>query len=430
MGASWCNTCRLRWLKNVGSTLAPPAFPSAVTRIGRRLEYVRPFGAAPSRRSDPVPIREENHEQEKPATSIVNKNETITGPPVTNDSLPWYLRTASQLDITSKAPEPTLPNLPEHPPPLLHPLMQHVSLDLGLDDLSLLDLRTLDPPPALGANVIMMVGTARSEKHLHVSADRLCRWLRTEYRLNPYADGLLGRNEIKLKRRRNVRRARLLGTSGRAGVASLDDGIRTGWVCVNVGRVEPSESQRRQIGPRERMVGFGCQQESVNLVVQMFTGEKRAEMDLEGLWETKLERYRKEISSREEQSPVQLSGGVPRSILAPTSTLQSSSRDPVPIITGPRVHVRNFHTEVRYSRTKALKSAVGETTAKNNGETYQTRVKRERHRKLKQLEMRRASPMSSNPRRGTSQMELELKRSRRGKARDVPPDSQYATLWL
>ena len=73
-----------------------------------------------------------------------------------------------------------------------------------------------------------------------VAADRLCRWLRTEHKLSPYADGLLGRNELKLKMRRKAKRARLMSAVGAKATAetSIDDGIRTGWVCVNVGRVE------------------------------------------------------------------------------------------------------------------------------------------------------------------------------------------------
>ncbi|KAI9883986.1 MAG: DNA-directed RNA polymerase [Watsoniomyces obsoletus] len=428
MGTTWCMACRMRWLKRIGSFPVPPAFSSHVNRLGSRFEYVRPFGAASSRKSDRVQDVGEKDELEASAKSEADTIKKTTGLAVAEESLPWYLRTDSPLDGTPKAPEPALPDLPEHPPPLLQPLMQHVSLDLGLDDLSLLDCRTLDPPPALGANVIMMVGTARSEKHLHVSADRLCRWLRTEYGLNPYADGLLGRNEIKLKRRRNVRRARLLGTSGRAGVATLDDGIRTAWVCVNVGRVEPAESQRGQIGPREGITGFGSEQESVNLVVQMFTGEKRAELDLEGLWQSKLERHRKELSSQEEQSPVQLPSEVHRSMIAPMTPLQSLKHDSIQSAAGPRVHVRGFHTGVRRPGVEALEEPVGETTAKKVGETYQARTTKKRAQMLKQIRMGRASPPSMNPRRGASMLEPRSRQPLRGEVRAVPPDRHSERL--
>lgn len=198
-----------------------------------------------------------------------------------SESLPWYL----QDDAPKIAPRPfsdrqRIPELPENPPPLLQPLLQQISVDLGVDDLSLLDMRKLDPPPALGANLIMIIGTTRSEKHLHVSADRLCRWLRSNYQLRPDADGLLGRNELKLKLKRKAKRQKLMGS---ANDASADDGVRTGWVCVDVGVVEEG-SDKTVPRPRDDFVGFGRQTEGVRIVVQMLTEEKREEIDLEKLW--------------------------------------------------------------------------------------------------------------------------------------------------
>jgi hypothetical protein len=175
-----------------------------------------------------------------------------------------------------------------------------------MDDLTILDLRSLDPPPALGANLLMIIGTARSEKHLHVSADRLCRWLRSTYGLRPYADGLLGRNELKLKMRRKAKRSRLLSAVGAKATADseVDDGIRTGWVCVNVGRVEGGELPKSEEETRreERIVGFGTQTTGSNVVVQMMTEEKRGDVDLENLWEEVLQRASKTKSAPEADS--------------------------------------------------------------------------------------------------------------------------------
>jgi hypothetical protein len=208
----------------------------------------------------------------------------------TESHVPWYLQSQQEEQVVESpmAHRQKLPDLPDYAPELLQPLLQHVSVELGMDDLTLLDLRQLDPPPALGSNLLMIIGTARSEKHLHVSADRLCRWLRTEYKMKPYADGLLGRNELKLKIRRKVKRARLMSAVGSSatGRGDLDDGIRTGWVCVNVGRVEGGELPESQskLQRAEGMVGFGAHTTGSNIVVQMLTEEKRAEVDLEKLW--------------------------------------------------------------------------------------------------------------------------------------------------
>lgn len=222
--------------------------------------------------------------------------------------LPWYLKVD-----TPKPPAPShplaqrqlIPELPLNPPTILSPILQYLSIDSGLDNLSLIDLRDLDPPPALGANLLMIIGTARSVKHLNVSADRFCRWLRSNYKLRPYADGLLGRNELKLKLRRRARRLKLAQSVGNTLEASKDDGITTGWICVNLGSVEgagddahvtedmdgvqaaqDSESVEDGIeSADDGYIGFGSRSTAPRIVVQMFTEEKRAEMDLEGLWE-------------------------------------------------------------------------------------------------------------------------------------------------
>ena len=206
-------------------------------------------------------------------------------------SLPWYLREPAGPFRGRNLPDALadrqrLPDLPPYAPPILQPLLEHVSVDIGLDDLRLLDLRRIDPPPALGANLVMIIGTARSAKHLHVSADRLCRWLRTIYKLRPEADGLLGRNELKLKLKRRARRMKMLASVNAVDRPNRDDGISTDWVCVNIGQVEPAADAPDFIQRRPGFVGFGTQTKKVTLVVQMLTEEKRTEMDLEGLWKT------------------------------------------------------------------------------------------------------------------------------------------------
>lgn len=200
-------------------------------------------------------------------------------------TLPWYLQ-------NRPAPEPTqaavIPDLPPNPPPLLPDLLQYVANTAGMDDLVLYDLRHLDPPPALGSSLIMIICTARSEKHLHVSADRFCRYLRREHHLKANAAGLLGRNELKIKLRRKAKRMKMLANVGGAEPeGNIDDGIRTGWICCTIGKIEahpddPGFGPARGAG--EGFVGFSDVKPGVNVVVQMFTEEKRAETDLETLW--------------------------------------------------------------------------------------------------------------------------------------------------
>ena len=223
--------------------------------------------------------------------------------PSSSDSVPWYLQVQPLPTNASALPDrQKMPDLPEDPPPLLQTVLEHLSIEVGLDDLTLIDTRKLDPPPALGANLIMVLGTARSEKHLHVSADRFSRWLRTVHKLSPYADGLLGRNELKLKTRRKARRAKLLSSVGNTESGNTDEGIRTSWVCVNVGSIDTGYEAEQQDVNSEGFVGFGGQSSGVKLVVQMLTEEKREELDLESLWGGFLSRQqRKQAREAEKQ---------------------------------------------------------------------------------------------------------------------------------
>jgi ribosomal silencing factor RsfS len=204
--------------------------------------------------------------------------------PSTTPAVPWYLKQQSAPRAPVQAAE--IPELPVNPPPILAELLEYIAVTAGLDDLNLLDLRNLDPPPALGPKLIMLIATARSERHLHVAADRFARWLRREHGLKANAAGLLGRNELKIKLRRKAKRMRMLANVGGAmPEGNIDDGIRTGWICCTLSKVEAHPDDMHMPGDDvQEFVGFREIKPGVNIVVQMFTEEKRAETDLETLW--------------------------------------------------------------------------------------------------------------------------------------------------
>ncbi|PVH82118.1 hypothetical protein DL98DRAFT_457074 [Cadophora sp. DSE1049] len=301
--ATACASCRLSILRSFTSLAGPsiraPQLSARVSRCSNRSS--QQFGLSSRLFSDGQKLESSRHESNKEEDvlaeeALLEDSEVFKeGDKEVEDlgdgdvaAVPWYL----QVESPHRAPKPlserqSLPDLPESPPPILQPLLQQISIDLGLDDLSLLDLRNLDPPPALGANLLMVLGTARSEKHLHVSADRLCRWLRSNYKLRPDADGLLGRNELKLKLKRKAKRAKLMGS---ANDDNGDDGVRTGWVCVDIGVVDGGEAANTDTARQDNFVGFGRRTDGVRIVVQMLTEEKREEIELEKLWSGILKR--------------------------------------------------------------------------------------------------------------------------------------------
>ena len=282
-----CSQCRFNALHAfaslAGISLPPPS--TQAIRLATPTSLRKTFTTSHSRY---IESAQPEQPQEKSAadTATVPKGETSGAVPQHGDStLPWYLQVAGPpRQETPLSARQQLPPIPEDSPELLKPFLEHLSENIGLDDLVLLDLRVLDPPPALGANLMMVIGTARSERHLHVSADRFCRWLRTNYKISPYADGLLGRNELKLKMRRKARRIKLLSNVGSVDDKNVDDGIRTGWVCVNVGAIEAGEQEMEDVDDSNGFVGFGGANNGARLVVQMMTEEKREELDLETLW--------------------------------------------------------------------------------------------------------------------------------------------------
>lgn len=215
-------------------------------------------------------------------------------------SIPWYLKQQSVPRAPVQAAE--IPNLPVNPPPILAELLEYIAVTAGLDDLALLDLRSLDPPPALGPKLIMIIATARSERHLHVAADRFARWLRREHGLKANAAGLLGRNELKIKLRRKAKRMRMLANIGGAmPEGNIDDGIRTGWICCTLSKVEAHPDDIHMPGDDvQEFIGFRDVKPGVNIVVQMFTEDKRAETDLETLWGGVLRTKKREERSADE----------------------------------------------------------------------------------------------------------------------------------
>lgn len=285
-----CSNCRLALLKafipNACSLNWPVIRPTYPKLGGFLSKSGRSFSICHSWRSEFAQERQLVHkpsDREADAERHLTRAENES--PESTTSTPWYLQVQSPQQQSNPLLErQQIPELPPDPPPLLKPMLEHISVDLGLDDLLIFDLRKIDPPPALGANLLMVLGTARSEKHLHVSADRFCKWLKRTHKLSPYADGLLGRGELKLKLRRKARRARLLSSVGSSETKDVDDGLRTGWICVNVGTIDDGRGMAESFTVDEGYVGFGEEAGGAKVVIQMLTEEKREELNLEGLW--------------------------------------------------------------------------------------------------------------------------------------------------
>ncbi|KAK2039223.1 hypothetical protein LZ31DRAFT_558951 [Colletotrichum somersetense] len=288
-----CLQCRNQVLRAVISNSVPflrAPVAAANTTLRPRSTLHRAFSTLPL----DTPTPESNNEPTPSSISSSEKPETVAkgaerpeeAKLSETEDTPWFL----QVDPPTHAPTQQvspLPELPESSPAVLEPLLKYVYEEMGLDDLSLLDLRALDPPPALGPNLLMLFATARSERHLHVSSSRLVKWLRHHYRIEANADGLIGPGELKTKLRRMRRKAKLLGTSAMAAKGG-DDGISTGWICINLGTSGSTYSEAARFDAEGKMSGFGGPVTGSTIVVQVMTESRRNELDLERLWTQQL----------------------------------------------------------------------------------------------------------------------------------------------
>ncbi|PHH62404.1 hypothetical protein CDD81_7200 [Ophiocordyceps australis] len=169
---------------------------------------------------------------------------------------PWFL------DVEPPRHAPSLhthsiPKAPQDAPSLLDPMINYVYQDMGLDDLALFDLRQLDPPSSFGPNLMMLFGTARSERHLHICSGRFARWLRRTFKVDASADGLIGAGELKTKLRRIRKRARLMGHNSMV-TPQGDHGLSTGWVCVKFTTNTEKRQEGTDFDEDGRMAGFGA----------------------------------------------------------------------------------------------------------------------------------------------------------------------------
>ncbi|KAI5464925.1 ATPase synthesis protein 25, mitochondrial [Mariannaea sp. PMI_226] len=236
-----------------------------------------------------APEASEKKETDSATISAPDENVAPTeSEPAKSDDVPWFLEVEPPTHPPSQHTV-ELPKIPEDAPAILEPMMKYMFEDMGLDDISLLDLRDLDPPAALGPNLFMFFGTTRSERHLHVSSGRFVRWLKRNYKISARADGLIGPGELRTKLRRLRKKAKLMGTNT-AIIPGGDNGISTGWVCVNFSSDEGNLGEVESFDESGRFSGFGASLTGSTIVIQCMTEARRSELDLEALWQGVLKR--------------------------------------------------------------------------------------------------------------------------------------------
>ncbi|RCI09702.1 hypothetical protein L249_3975 [Ophiocordyceps polyrhachis-furcata BCC 54312] len=279
MAALRCFACRNAVVSAVLGRVAPTI---------RGLPPVRAFSASQLCLS---PEQDSNNRAENlPAGKSLVKAPRRTHKDEQASSKPWFLRVEPPTSPW-KPHEVTLPQPPKDAPLLLAPVIKYVYEDMGLDDIALLDLRDLDPTASLGPRLMMVIATARSDRHLHAASGRFVRWLRRNYALSPKADGLMGSNLLRTKLRRLRKRAKLMGHNSMV-LPEGDYGLSTDWICVSFATGNSAGKaimgEVAQYDTSGKVSGFARTHTGTTLAVQCLTEKRRNELDLESLWQAEL----------------------------------------------------------------------------------------------------------------------------------------------
>ncbi|SPJ74014.1 probable ATPase synthesis protein 25, mitochondrial [Fusarium torulosum] len=277
-----CRCCQSAIIRAVVSRPATSSFRTLPQTTSKQLPGLATRFFSDARTNDPI-IEKDDSVVFSPSDVLDTAAESAEP-----EDVPWFLEVEPPRHPQNQhAVE--LPKIPEGAPEVLEPMVKYIFEDMGLDDISLMDMRDLDPPAALGPNLIMLFATARSERHLHISSGRFVRWLKKHHSISARADGLIGPGELRTKLRRLRKKAKLMGTNT-AIIPGGDNGISTGWVCVNFSSSGDNIDEAAKIDDSGRFSGFGAPQTGTTVMIQCMTESRRAELDLEGLWQTILKK--------------------------------------------------------------------------------------------------------------------------------------------
>ncbi|KAK7416925.1 ATPase synthesis protein 25 mitochondrial [Neonectria magnoliae] len=282
-----CRQCQSAVLRAIVTRPASIDFRSLPLRQSRQLPILTQRFFSQERTTEPA----EKEDSENEITSeedLLNESPLEPAKSAEPRGVPWFLEVDPPRHPPSQH-EVELPDIPDDAPAVVTPMLKYIFEDMGLDEISLLDLRDLDPPAALGPNLIMLFGTTRSERHLHISSGRLVRWLKRNYKIDARADGLIGPGELRTKLRRLRKKAKLMGTNT-AIVPGGDNGISTGWVCVNFSSNGGNSNEVESFDDTGRFSGFGASPTGTTIVIQCMTEARRNELSLESLWQGILKR--------------------------------------------------------------------------------------------------------------------------------------------
>lgn len=193
-----------------------------------------------------------------------------------DSSLPWYMRSNNEdLDQLNSSLKEPIPELPSESPEPMGPLVEYLVRDLGLTEIQFIDLRDRDPVSVFGPDAIMVLATGKNDRHIGKATQSLLTWIKHNYNIVPYKEGIYTASYIKVQRRRQKKKSKKLAMADDS-FESLDSRLSTNWVTMDT--------------------------KLDNIILHIFTEDKRQSVDLEYVWaKNKKELRAQRLKEREEQ---------------------------------------------------------------------------------------------------------------------------------
>lgn len=231
-----------------------------------------------------------------------------------DSSIPWYMRANEDTEQLSPNLKEPIPELPQDSPDSMQPLVEHMVRDLGLTDIEFIDLRDHNPPSVFGPDAIMIVATGKSDKHIGKAAQGLVSFVKQTFGTVPYQEGVVTAGYIKVQKRRQLKKSKRL-SAFRESRDSLQGRFSSDWISLET--------------------------KTNDILIHIFTSDKRQEIDLEQVWSTDRRELREQRKQQQELSG-QEGDNLHQSIYETSSASKSQKSSPSPFSSFGSV--RNFHT--------------------------------------------------------------------------------------
>ncbi len=121
---------------------------------------------------------------------------------------PWYLREDESSKLDTPIFKTEIPEIPNDAPSNIEPILKFAAEELGLDELKIFDIRNRQDIPASAHIDYMILSTGKSERHIQNAVDELSAFLKKEFKITPFVEGLLKANSIQRQKKRMKRKAR------------------------------------------------------------------------------------------------------------------------------------------------------------------------------------------------------------------------------